>query len=179
MEDMGFAFRYMTGINTDVHDNIFGCNYYGALERTRFDSNAAREKLRITNAYDNLFFANRMGDICLPSSGGLWNWQIAKNFEEVEQLQKYEGNREVNAQEIEILKQVINKPYLDGYLGLTMSMKSSYAENSAMNTFRAAMGMNKTGTETVRVSMYANRYPFDDIPKLWGAIAGKGAQKIN
>ena len=177
MEDMGFGFRYMPGVNADVHHNLFGCNYYGALERTHFDSNAAREKLRVTNAYDNLFFANRMGDICLPSGGGLWNWQMAKNFEEVEQLKKYEGNREVNGQEIELLKKAINKPYLSGYLGLTLSQKSKYDENSAMNTFRSAMGMNKQGTETVRVSMYANRYPFDDIPKLWGAIPGFGAQK--
>ena len=178
MEDMGLGFRFMPGVNTDVHDNLFGCNYYGALERAHFDTNKAREQLRITNAYDNLFFANRMGDICLPSGGGLWNWQMAKNFEEVEQLQKYEGNREVNEQEIELLKQAINEPYLKGYLGLTMTQKSKFDENSAMNTFRSAMGMNKQGTEVVRVSMYANRYPFDDIPKLWGAIPGKGAQKM-
>ena len=179
MEDMGYGFRYMPGVNADVHDNLFGCNYYGALDRCHFDSNTAREKLRINNAYDNLFFANRMGDICLPSGGGRWNWQPAENFEEVDYLQKYEGNREVNAQEIELLKKAINKPYLDGYLGFTMNQKSKYDESSSMNTFRSAMGMNKQGTETVRVSMYANRYPFDDIPKLWGAIPGKGAQKIN
>ena len=178
-EDMGYGFRYMTGVNADVHDNLFGCNYFGALERGYFDSTPAREKLRINNAYNNLFFANRMGDICLPSGGGLWNWQFAKNFEEVEQLKKYEGNREVNAQEIELLKKAINLPYMQGYLGLTISQQSKYEENSAMNTFRAAFGMNKQGTETIRVSMYGNRYPFNDISKLWGAIQGKGAQKIN
>lgn len=176
LEDMGYGFRYMTRMNYDVHDNLFGCNYYGALDRTRFDSDLKRDKLRVTNAYNNLFFANRMGDLCLPSGGGLWNWQYAKNFEEVEQFQKYEGNREVNNSEIELLKKAINDPYLKGYMGMTMSETSSYQENSAMNTFRSAMGMNKQGTETVRVSMYGNRYPFEDIPKLWGVIAGKGAQ---
>jgi len=178
MEDMGYGFRYMPGVNADVHHNLFGCNYFGALDRGHFDSNSSREKLRINNAYDNLFFANRMGDICLPSGGGLWNWQFAKNFEEVEQLNRYEGNREVNPQEIELLKKAINMPYLRGYLNLTMSQKSNYEENSSMNTFRAAMGMNRQGTETIRVSMYANRYPFADIPKLWGAIPGFGAQTI-
>jgi hypothetical protein len=178
LEDMGYGFRYMTRMNYNVHDNLFGCNYYGALDRTRFDSDLNRDKLRKTNAYDNLFFANRMGDVCLPSGGGLWNFQFAKNFEEVEQFEKYEGNREVNASEIDLLKKVINDPYLKGYLGLTMSQSSSYQENSAMNTFRAAMGMNKQGTETIRVSMYGNRYPFNDIPKLWGVINGKGAQAI-
>ena len=178
LEDMGYGFRYMTGMNYNVHDNLFGGNFYGALDRTRFDTDLKREKIRVTNAYDNLFFANRMGDICLPSGGGIWNFQYAANFEEVEQLTKFEGNREVNAAEIETLKTVINDPYLKGYLGLTMSHKSSYSENSAMNTFRAAFGMNKQGTETVRVSMYANRYPIDDVPKLWGVITGKGAQAV-
>ncbi|HCC50726.1 MAG TPA: hypothetical protein DEQ30_00645 [Porphyromonadaceae bacterium] len=176
LEDMGYGFRYMTRMNYDVHDNLFGGNYYGALDRTRFDSDLKRDKLRETNAYDNLFFANRMGDVCLPSGGGLWNWQYAKNFEEVEQFKKYEGNREVNESEIKMLQKAISDPYLKGYIGLTMSQNSSYAENSAMNTFRAAMGMNKQGTETVRVSMYGNRYPFEEITKLWGVIAGKGAQ---
>ena len=176
LEDMGYGFRYMTRMNYDVHDNLFGGNYYGALDRTRFDSDLNRDKLRKTNACDNLFFANRMGDVCLPSGGGLWNWQYAKNFEEVEQFEKYEGNREVNESEIALLGKVINAPYLNGYLGLTMSQSSNYAENSAMNTFRAAMGMNRQGSETIRVSMYGNRYPFEDIPKLWGVITGKGAQ---
>ena len=177
LEDMGYGFRYMTRMNYDVHDNLFGCNYYGALDRTRFDSDLNIDKLRKTNAYDNLFFANRMGDVCLPSGGGLWNFQYARNFEEVEQFEKYEGNREVNDSEIKTLQKAINDAYLKGYLGLTMSQTSNYQENSAMNTFRAAMGMNKQGTETIRVSMYGNRYPFDDIAKLWGVIAGKGAQK--
>ena len=178
LEDMGYGFRYMTGMNYDVRDNLFGCNYYGALDHARFDSDANREKLRVSNAFNNLFFANRMGDICLPSGGGLWNFQYAKNFEEVDRLNKYEGNREVNLQEIELLKKVINTPYLNGYLGLTMSKSSSYSENSAMNTFRAAAGMNKQGSETIRVSMYGNRYPYDDISKLWGVIQGKGAQIV-
>ena len=177
MEDMGYGLRYMTRMNYDVHDNIFGCNYYGALDRTRFDSDLKRDKIRETNAFDNLFFANTMGDICLPSGGGKWNFQFAKNFEEVEQLTKYEGNREVNASEATALGNVLSTPYLKGFLSLTKSEKSQFDENSAMNTYRAAHGMNKQGTEIVRVSMYGNRYPIAEIDKIWGAIAGKGAQR--
>ena len=179
MEDMGYGFRYMTRMNYDVYDNIFGCNYYGALDRTRFDSDLKRDKIRVTNAFNNLFFANTMGDICLPSGGGLWNFQFAKNFEEVEQLEKYEGNREVNQSEAQSLANALNTPYLQGFLTLTKTEKSQFDENSAMNTYRAAHGMNMRGTETVRVSMWGNRYPIADINKLWGVIAGKGAQATN
>jgi hypothetical protein len=60
-----------------------------------------------------------------------------------------------------------------------MSQKSEFQENSVMNTYRAAHGMNKQGTETVRVSMYGNRYPIAEVSKLWGTVAGKGAQSGN
>lgn len=179
MEDMGYGFRYMTRMNYDVYDNIFGGANYAALDRTRFDSDLKRDKVRKTNAWDNLFFANRMGDICLPSGGGKWNFQFARNFEEVEQLEKYENNREVNEAEIEMLKKVISQPYLKGFLSLQIKQNSQYDENSSMNTFRSAFGMNKQGTETIRVNMYANRYPLADAIKLWGAIPGKGAQVLN
>lgn len=177
LEDMGYGFRYMTRVDCDVHDNVFGGNYYGALDRTRFDSDKNLEAKRVTSAFDNLFFANRMGDICLPSGGGKWQFVNAKDFEEVEALIKYEGNREVNESESRALSNAISAPYLKGYLGMTMSQRSQYDENSAMNTVRAVFGMNKQGTETVRVSMYANRYPLAEVSNLWGAIQGKGAQR--
>ena len=177
LEDMGYGFRYMTRINSDVHDNIFGGNYYGALDRGRIDSDLKLDAQRVTSAWDNLFFANTMGDICLPSGGGVWAWMAAKDFEEVEQLKRYEGNREVNDSEAQAMNAAINAPYMKGFLGISMESSSSYNENSAMNTFRAAHGMNRQGTEINRVSMYANRYPLDEVNALWGAIPGKGAQK--
>ena len=176
MEDMGYGFRYMTRMNYDVYDNIFGCNYYGALDRTRFDSDLQRDKIRKTNAFNNLFFANTMGDICLPSGGGMWNFQFAKNFEEVEQLEKYEGNRELNQAEAQTFSAALSAPYFHGFMGLTVSSTSKFNENSVMNQWRSALGMNMRGTETVRVSMWGNRYPIADINKLWGVIPGKGAQ---
>jgi len=40
------------------------------------------------------------------------------------------------------------------------------------------MGMNMQGSETIRVSMYGNRYNFDKALQLFGAKSGCGAQKI-
>lgn len=176
-EDMGYGFRYMTRINCNVYDNIFGCNYYGALDRGRVDSDLKHDQGRETSAYDNLFFANTMGDICLPSGGGRWQWMNAKDFEEVEQLVKYEGNREINDSEAQALNATISAPYLKGFIGLSMSQSSSFNENSSANLFRSALGMNMRGTETVRVTMYANRYPLAETYQLFGVIPGKGAQK--
>lgn len=177
LEDMGYGFRYMTRINCNVHDNIFGCNYYGALDRGRVDSDLKHDEGRETSACNNLFFENTMGDICLPSGGAVWQWMKAKDFEEVEQLKRFEGNREINEQEAQALNQVINQPYMKGFLGLSMSQSSSFNPSSAANLFRSAHGMNMQGTETVRVTMYGNRYPIAEVGQLFGAIAGKGAQR--
>lgn len=48
--------------------------------------------------------------------------------------------------------------------------------NSAVNTFRSALGMNQIGTMTSKVTMYANRYNWEKALLLFGAMPGYGAQ---
>jgi hypothetical protein len=50
--------------------------------------------------------------------------------------------------------------------------------NSEANQLRAALGMNIQGTIQSSVSMFANRYPWEDALKFFGAVEGYGAQKI-
>lgn len=178
MEDMGFGFRYMTGIDADVYDNIFGTSNYGALDRTYVDSDKSKEAKRVTSAWNNLFFGNRNGDLVLPSGGGGWTYVLAKNFEDVDQLTQYENNREMNEAEVNAISQKIDAPYLKGFIGITGSQTSSFNPNSSINLFRSALGMSMQGTETVRVSMYGNRYPYEKAFDLFGAIEGYGAQEI-
>ncbi len=178
MEDMGYGFRYMTGIDADVYNNIFGCSNYGALDRTYVDADKTKEAKRVTSAWDNLFFGNRNGDIVLPSGGGGWTYVLAKNFEDVDQLVKYENNREMNEAEVNAISKKIAAPYLKGFIGITGTQTSEFNPNSSLNQFRNALGMNMQGTETVRVSMYGNRYPYEKAFELFGAIKGYGAQEI-
>lgn len=180
-DTMGYGFRYMTGIKTvNVYNNIFGCSNLGALERTFFDSNAQKESQRETNAYDNLFFCNRnnmtdrAADLVLPSGGGKWLFLAAAQFEDAEQLKKYEGNKEMPADENFI--NAIDAAYLKGYMGLNIKSSSSYDPNSAANQVNRLFGMNQQGTEIVRASMFANRYPFEKAFTLFGAYPGYGAQ---
>ena len=53
---------------------------------------------------------------------------------------------------------------------------SSFDANSAANLYRQAHGLNMQGSEIVRPSMWANRYPFEECYNLFGALAGSGAQ---
>jgi len=179
MEDMGYGFRYMTGIDADVYNNIIGCSNYGGLDRAYVDADKSKEAKRVTSAWNNLFFGNRNGDMVLPSGGGGWTFVLAKNFEDVNQLTKYDNNREMNEAEVNAISKKIDAPYLKGFIGITGSQTSEFNPNSSVNQFRNALGMNMQGTETVRVSMYGNRYPYEKAFDLFGAVKGYGAQVIN
>ena len=181
-ESMGVGFRFMTGLKkVRVYNNIFGCSNLGAIERTFVDSNAAKEAERITSATNNLFFMNRnnmterAADLVLPSGGGKWLFLAASQFEDAEQLKEYEGNKEMAADENFI--NAIDPAYLKGYMGINIKSSSSYDPNSAANQVNRLFGMNQQGTEIVRASMFANRYPYEKAFDLFGAVSGYGAQK--
>jgi hypothetical protein len=75
------------------------------------------------------------------------------------------------------LKDKIIQPYLKGFASLKVMSTESYDPNSAANMYREAHGLNKQGTSTTRVSMFGNRYNFDEAVKLFGAEPGYGAQE--
>ena len=179
MEDMGYGYEFMNKVNADVHHNIFACNNYAALARTRALSgpDAKIEAKKVTNVFDNCFFMNA-ADLQLPSSGGgKWTNVACKDFENVDEkiLPKYEGNVELKSGDSFV--EALDQDYLKGFATLKVVSSSSFDANSAANQFRQAMGMNMRGTEINRVSMYGNRYNYDKALKLFGAKSGVGAQK--
>lgn len=176
MEDMGYGYRMRNGVDHDVHHNIFGCSNMGAIDNAWDDSTLPADKRKIVSAYDNLFFMNK-GDITIPgTSGGQWIFVPAKRFDEVMSLVKYENNRELPS--TSNFKDLIIPAYLKGFANLKIMTTSSYDPNSAANLYREAHGLNKQGTSTTRVSMYGNRYNFEEAMKFFGAEEGYGAQMI-
>ena len=176
MEDMSYGYRMRNGVDHDVHHNIFGCSNLSAIDNGWDDSTLPADKRKITSAWDNLFFMNK-GDITIPgTSGGQWLFVPAKRFDEVMSLVKYENNRELPS--TSNFKDLIDPAYLKGFANLKIMTTSSYDPNSAANLYREAHGLNKQGTSTTRVSMYGNRYDFDQALVFFGAEEGYGAQKI-
>ena len=114
-------------------------------------------------------------DLVLPSGGGKWLFLAASQFEDAEQLKEYEGNKEMAADENFI--KAIDPAYLKGYMGINIKSSSSYDPNSAANQVNRLFGMNQQGTEIVRASMFANRYPYEKAFDLFGAVSGYGAQR--
>lgn len=176
-KDMGYGFRYMTGIDVNVYNNIIGFSDFSALDRTRIDSDKNKEAVRKTSAKNNLFFGNIEADLTLPSGGGKFMRIFARQFEDVDQLAEADGNREMNDAEISTFTKSVDAAYLKAFLNIEGSTSSTYNPNSSENLFRNAMGMNQRGTETNYVSMYGNLYPFDKAFQLFGALKGYGAQK--
>ncbi|MCR4565769.1 MAG: right-handed parallel beta-helix repeat-containing protein [Bacteroidales bacterium] len=174
-EDMGQGFRFMNGIRTiNVHNNIFGCNSNCAVERVFYESNKAMESAKVSNLYDNYFFANRR-DLELAAPGAATISVSAARIEEAEQIgPKYEGN--VEMPENEAFINAIDKSYLEGFMTLKIISSQSYNPNSAANQVNRLFGLNQQGSEIVRPSMYCNKYPWEKAKDLFGKVAGYGAQ---
>ena len=175
MADMGYGYRYMTRINSYVTHNIIGLSTFSGIDRTRVDSDRNREAQRITTAEHNIFFLNKQGDLTIPG-GGNFQRVRAENFDDVDQLAEVAGNKTIS--DPAIFKGVINEAYLAGFLAASYKETTDFNPNSPANTFRAAMGMNMVGTMQSSATMYANRYPWREALKFFGAVENVGAQTI-
>ena len=175
-EDMGQGFRFMNGIRTiDVHNNIFGCNSNCGVERVYYESNKALEAAKVSNLYDNYFFANKR-DLELAAMGASTISVPAARIEEAEQIgPKYEGNMEMPEGNDAFIN-AIDKSYLEGFLSLKIMSSQSYNANSAANQVNRLFGLNQQGSEIVRPSMYCNKYPWEKAKDLFGVIENYGAQ---
>ncbi len=171
--DMGYGFRYNNGTNCYVDHNILGCCTFSALDRCRIEGDKSREAKKVAESTNNMFFLNKRGDVAIPG-GGLFKFVNVEEFEDCEQLTEIDGCVRLN--DPSVLKGKINEAYLNGFIGASYKEKTDYDPNSSANQFRAAMGMNQVGTMTSSATMFANRYPFEDALKMFGAIKGYGAQ---
>ncbi|MBR5175635.1 MAG: DUF1565 domain-containing protein [Bacteroidales bacterium] len=171
MEDMGYGYEFMSRVDSDVHDNIFGCSNLGAISFAHHDSNKEVDAKRKLNVVDNQFFMN-VADMIIPSQSYMWLHVRCDEFEDVEGINE-SGNVELTDKNF-VSK--INQPYLKGFANLEKVSSSSYNANSAANQVRRAFGINQQGTEITRVSMFANKYPFFEAYDLFGALEGCGAQ---
>ena len=173
MADMGYGYRYMTGLDSYVTNNIIGLSTFAGLDRARVDSDRNKEAQRITTAENNIFFLNKQADLTIPG-GGMYMRIWADDFDDVEQLAEVSGNKTLS--DPQIFKGKINEAYLNGFLAASYKETTDFDPNSPANTFRQAMGMNMTGTMTSSATMYANRYPWREALELFGAVEGYGAQ---
>lgn len=173
-EDMGQGFRFRNRIrNIDVHHNIFACNNRCAVERVTYEANKEVEKKKVSNLYDNRFFANRW-DLEVANGASKGIGVAANRIDEAEEIgPKYEGNKELNDDNF---IGAIDPSYLNGFLNLTIMEQSSYDRNSTANQINRIFGQNQQGTSICRPTMYCNKYPWEKAFNFYGAVEGYGAQ---
>jgi len=173
--DMGYGFRYGTRTNGYVTHNIIGLSIFGGLDRAKMDADKAREAQRQSTAENNVFFLNKQGDLNIPG-GGKFMRVSADQFDDAEQLTKAGGNKILT--DPAAFKGIINEAYLNGFLAASYKETTSVDRDSPANIFRAGMGMNIQGTMKSAATMYANRYPWQEALKFFGAMKDCGAQAI-
>lgn len=174
LDTMGQGFRFMNGIRTiNVYNNIFGFNIGCGVQRCHYEAKQEYEKLKQSNLFNNYFIGNRFDlEICKSSVG--INVPAAR-IEEAEEIgPKYEGNKEMPFNEA--FMAAIDAPYLKGVTSLKMSKTESYDANSSANQLNRFLGLNQQGTQIIRVSMFANKYPWEKARELFGAVKDYGAQ---
>lgn len=164
LKDMGYGVRVMTNLGYDIHHNIIGGSVFSGVDHTRFNRN---EWIKVDR---NVFFASKQSDLTFSEAGNVQIERVKlKDFGDLG-LASAEGNREL------IPKLPVDKAYLEGFLAASYSEKADFDPDSPANQFREAMGLNKQGKLTTKVSMFANRYPWKEALKLFGAHPEAGAQ---
>jgi len=165
-QDMGYGIRVMTKLSYDIHHNIIGGNIMAGVDHSRFNKD---EWLKLDN---NIFFVNKGGDLEYSPESNTKELINANEFEDLE-FASVKGNKN----EIP-LKLLVDKAYLEGFLSARYSEQADYNPDSPANQWREAMGLNKQGKLTTKVSMYANLYPWKKTLELFGAVKGVGAQLV-
>lgn len=128
--------------------------------------------------FRNLWKAIEKADIAVTMSPTIKFMKVEdEGFEDLADADGMEGmENNAGLKDPALFKGVIDMNYLQAFLSATYKEKVHYNENSPMNQFRAALGLNKQGKITSMVSMFANPYPFDSALKFFGAVPGVGAR---
>lgn len=164
LQDMGFGVRVMTMLDYNIHHNIIGGSVLAGVDHTRMNLN---EWVSVT---DNVFFVNKQAPLIFAEPGNVQLERVSiGDFGDLG-LAAARGNTE------KALRLPVDEAYLQGFLGASYSEQTDYDPDSTANQWREAMGLNKQGTMTSQVSMFANRYPWKKALDLFGAQPGVGAQ---
>lgn len=171
--DMGYGYRCMAKTSVNIHHNIFGLNVYAGVGNDKGDPKSKNIKLD-----NNVFFLNKKADVTAVKSPNILYLRV--DSEEFEDMADFPGmesvENNISLKDPAAFKGLINDAYLTAFLNASYSEKLDYDENSPANVFRAAMGMNKVGKITTKVSMYGNRYPLAETYRLFGCLKDYGAQ---
>lgn len=167
--DMGYGVRVMTMLSYDIHHNLIGCNILTGIDHTRGNLN---EWVKID---ENIIFLNKQAPLLYVEPG-------KSAAGKMERVKIEDMNADLGLASCKKNGEALGSPlplhklYFESYLGARYNEEQDYDPNSPANVLREIHGLPKQGKLKTQVSMYANRYPWEDSLKLFGAKEGVGAQ---
>ena len=173
LSDMGFGIRTTANVKSEIEDNIIGLSVL-----TGWDNTKGLDKTKKIEAKGNVFFLNRQSDAQVTKSPSVVKVKVDDFEDDLEGnygIEKAEDN--VGLADPKVFNGRINAAFLNAFLSMKYS-ENATLDAGKLNAFRQAVGLPQQGTIVSKVDMFGNRYPLEDALKLFGAMAGKGAQAI-
>ncbi|MBR2961186.1 MAG: DUF1565 domain-containing protein [Burkholderiaceae bacterium] len=171
--DMGYGVRANTNVIADFNHNIFGLNVGTGMDNTL--GNMKTKKIALDN---NVFFLNKTSDVQMTMSPNIVkvNVDLFEDLEGTDGIESITGN--IDLQDPTVFAGRINPAYLDAFLNASYAEATFHNPNSPANVLRSVLGLPQRGVMVTKVSMFANRYPFNEALRLFGAMPKYGAQEI-
>jgi len=173
LSDMGFGIRTTANVKSEIEDNIIGLSVL-----TGWDNTKGLDKTKKIEAKGNVFFLNRQSDAQVTKSPSVVKVKVEDFEDDLEGnygIEKAEDN--VALADPKVFNGRLNTAFLNAFLSMKYS-ESATLDAGKLNAFRQAVGLPQQGTIVSKVDMFGNRYPLEDALRLFGAMAGKGAQAI-
>ena len=170
LADMGFGVRVNTGVEAEIENNIIGLNVLTGFDNTKGVPSTKKIKLN-----GNVFFLNRESDVQMTASPSV----VKVRVDEFEDLEGIDGIEEIEDNEDlkdpSVFKGRLDAKFLNAFLSMKYS-ESTKLDEGKCNGLRSMLGLPLQGTITTKCDMFCNRYSLEEALKLFGAMAGKGAQ---
>ncbi len=164
-DNLGCAVWIKEKANFNIHHNIFAFASESAIRYLNTD--------KVTLKLDhNLFMNNRKNDIQTSISNKRVFISV-EEFEDADFVESLEGNKRITK------KLPLNPDYTREFINMASEISMQYDPNTDWNQVRSILGLPTQASGTVRISFYANKYPWEESKKLFGAVSEFGAQVPN
>ncbi len=157
----GYGIRVQKDVAFHIRRNIIGLNIGPGISSQNFNTDLYID--------GNLFFGNKKKDFWFNPGSNVDVQIDAAEFADLD-IPSAEGNVNENT------RLPLDPAYLTGFINAQYSEDVHYDENSQENLLRELFGLNKRGTIDSQVTMYANRYPWQQALALVGAVPDYGVQ---
>ena len=161
-DNLGCAVWLKGKANYNLHHNIF--SYASDAGLRYLDVSESTLKLDY-----NLFMNNRKNDI----HTSIYNKRVfitVEEFEDVDFVSSLVGNKRMTK------KLPLNKAYTSEFINMAAEVSMEYDPNTDWNQVRSILGLPQQASGTAKISFFANKYPWQESTKLFGAVSDFGAQ---